>query len=100
MKNLLIASVLAVTALGASAQTVNQETYGQTGPTFKSTLTRTEVVADLRAAQASGTIAFGEHSAVASAPAPSDLSRAQVKHEALMLRQAGRFPATGEISGV
>lgn len=100
MKNLLIASLLAITALGASAQTVNQETHGQTGPTFKSALSRAEVVADLRAAQASATIASGEHSAVASAQPASGLSRAQVKHEALVLRQAGQFPASGETSGV
>lgn len=99
MKNLLIASLLAVTALGTSAQTVNQETYGHTDPTFTSTLSRAEVVADLRAAQASGTIAFGEHSAVASTPAPSGLSRAQVQREALSLRHAGNFPASGEMNG-
>lgn len=60
MKTLIIASLLAVSAFSANADSGNGETYGQTSPAIDSTLSRAEVMADAREASRMGWIAYGE----------------------------------------
>lgn len=99
MKNLVITTLLVAASFAASAQSNNQEAYGQSSPLSGSAKSRAEVVTELRAAQAGGLIAFGEISALNAPQESSRLSRAQVKQEARMFRPSGRLPANGEISG-
>ena len=94
MKTLLIATLLAATTFAASAQSGYGETYGQNSPTFVSEKSRAEVIAELRAAQAAGSIAYGEQSQKSvSAPASSALTRQQVLRDA-----AGKVSAYGELA--
>ena len=95
MKSFVIASVLASTAFAASAMSGNGEIYGidqaPTGPSK----TRAVVVAELREAQAAGTIAFGEAdikrlAARQTAPT-SQLSRAEVRMEVAELAAEGKL---------
>ena len=95
MKTLIVATLLAATTFAASAQSGNGETYGHNSPAFGSEKSRAEVIAELRAAQGSGSIAYGEHSqqSVSAQAANSALTRQQVLQEA-----AGKLPVTGEFS--
>lgn len=94
MKTLLIATLLAATTFAASAQSGYGEAYGQNSPTFVSEKSRAEVIAELRAAQDSGSIAYGELSQKSvPAPATSALTRQQVLRDA-----AGTLPAYGELA--
>lgn len=64
MKSIVIATLLATTAFAASAMSVNGEIYGQdtAAAAAGASKTRAEVVAELRQAQAAGTLAYGESS--------------------------------------
>ena len=90
MKSFVIATLFASTTLAASAMSGNGETYGQdAGPTSVS-MSRAEVIAELREAQAAGTLAYGESSlkrdqSVMSAA--SRLTRAEVRMD---LAEAGQ----------
>ena len=89
MKTLLIATLLAATTFAASAQSGNGETYGQNSAASGSEKSRAEVIAELRAAQHAGSIAYGELSQESvSAPTTSALTRQQVLQDA-----AGKAPA-------
>lgn len=81
MKTLIIASLLAVSAFSAAADTGNGETYGQTSPALDSTLSRAEVMADAREASARGMIAYGEVSPSFPSASASPVSTAEVAQE-------------------
>lgn len=60
MKSLIITTILAASAFAASAQSGNGETYGHNSPTVGTSLTRAEVLADLREALNMDAIAYGD----------------------------------------
>ena len=93
MKSIVIATLLATTAFAASAMSGNGEIYGQdtAAATTGASKTRTEVVAELRQAQAAGTLAYGESSlkrVKPAMPAANRLTRAEVRMEIADLGQA------------
>jgi hypothetical protein len=103
MKSLVIATILAASAFAASAMSGNGEIYGQDKERFVSTKTRAEVVTELRAAVAAGTIASGDadlqrHQA-RSAPATSSLTRAEVRMEVAKLAAQGKLFQNNHSSG-
>ena len=95
MKSLVIAAVLASSAFAASAMSGNGEIYGFDRETPTSTKTRAEVVAELREAQAAGTIAYGEADIkrINARPSPvkSLLTRADVRMEVAELAAQGKL---------
>lgn len=98
MKTLLIAGILAVSSLGASAQSGNGETWGHDTASSGVAKARSEVVQELRAALANQAIAYGEGPFVnaQAARASSTLTRSQVMAEVQSLRQQGRLQENGE----
>ena len=95
MKSFVIASVLATTAFAASAMSGNGEIYGFDQTPAGPSKTRAEVVAELREAQAAGTIAFGDADikridARQKAPT-SQLTRAEVRMEVAELAAEGKL---------
>jgi hypothetical protein len=100
MKTLLIAGLLAITSVAAVAESGNGETWGHQVASSGPSLTRAQVIAELREAQANNTIAYGEHASkhIAPAPSPSMLTRREVRNEVLALRKAGQLPVHGERS--
>lgn len=105
MKSFVIATLLASSAFAASAMSGNGEIYGfDKAPTGVSK-TRAEVVAELREAQAAGTIAYGEadikrQNARHNAPA-SQLTRAEVRMEVADLAAEGKlFPNNNSNGGI
>ena len=94
MKSIVFATLLASTTFAASAMSGNGEIYGQdtAAAAAGASKTRAEVVAELRQAQAAGTLAYGESSIkkpVASLSAGDRLTRAEVRMEVSELRQKG-----------
>jgi hypothetical protein len=85
MKSFAIATVLAISAFSASAgsQFVHGEIYPPVDNTATSSKTRAEVLAELRAAQAAGLVAYGEFDSrtVVTKPSSSKLTRAEVQME-------------------
>ncbi len=97
MKNLIIASLMAVTSLGAMANSSIGENWGQDMVRNGPGLTRAQVVAELREALGNGTIAYGEATPASnSAPLTSALTRRQVRDEVQALRKAGKLPVHSE----
>ena len=95
MKSFFIATLFASTALAASAMPGNGETHGQDAAPTGASLTRAEVVAELREAQAAGTLAYGESSLKRDQPvmpAASRLTRAEVRMD---LAEAGQGANAG-----
>jgi hypothetical protein len=103
MKSLVIAAVLASSAFAASAQSGNGEIYGFDREAPTSTKSRAEVVAELREAQAAGTIAYGEADIkrINARPAPSrsQLTRAEVRMEVAQLAAEGKLFRTNNDDG-
>jgi hypothetical protein len=90
MKSFVIATLFASTALAASAMSGNGETYGQDAGLTGASKSRAEVIAELREAQAAGTLAYGESSLKRDQsvmPAASRLTRAEVRMD---LAEAGQ----------
>ncbi|MDP2405840.1 DUF4148 domain-containing protein [Hydrogenophaga sp.] len=99
MKTLIVAGLLAITSVAALAESGNGETWGHNVASSGPSLTRAQVVAELREAQANNTIAYGEHASKHTAsPSVSVLTRRQVRDEVLALRKAGQLPVHGERS--
>ncbi len=95
MKSFVIATLFASAAFAASAMSGNGETYGQDAAPTGASLTRAEVVAELREAQAAGTLAYGESSLKRDKqmmPAASRLTRAEVRMD---LAEAGQGANAG-----
>ena len=94
MKSFAIATVLAISAFSASAgsQFVHGEIYPPVDNTATSSKTRAEVLAELRVAQAAGTVAHGEFAgrSVAASPSTSKLPRAEVQMELADLARDGK----------
>lgn len=101
MKTLLVAGILAITAVSAFAEPGNGETWGHQVTSSGPSLTRAQVLAELREAQANNTIAYGEHASKHArvSPRTSVLTRRQVHEDVMAMQQASRFPASGEHSG-
>ena len=105
MKSLVIATLLATTAFAASAMSGNGEIYGHdtAAASTGASKTRAEVVAELRQAQAAGTMAYGESSIkkpAASLSAGDRLTRAEVHMEVSELRQNGAWFGQGSINSI
>ncbi len=94
MKSFAIATVLAISAFSASAGSpfVHGEIYPPADNTVTSSKTRADVLAELRAAQATGLVAYGEFDSrtVAAKPSPSKLTRAEVRMELADLARDGK----------
>ncbi len=95
MKSFVIATLLASTAFAASAMSGNGEIYGFDKAPAGASKTRAEVVAELREAQAAGTIAYGDadikrNDARQAAPS-SQLTRSEVRMEVAELAAAGKL---------
>jgi len=103
MKSLVIATLLAASAFSASAMSGNGETYGQVQEDFVSTKTRAEVIAELREAQAAGTIAYGDADIkrfnARPAPSTSTLTRADVLMEVADLAAQGKLYPNSNANG-
>ncbi len=103
MKSFVIATLLASTAFAASAMSGNGEIYGfdqaPTGPSK----TRAEVVAELREAQAAGTIVYGEADIkrrdARQVPSSSQLTRAEVRMEVAELAAEGKLFVNNHSNG-
>ena len=90
MKSFVIATMLAATAFAASAMSGNGEIYGHDASPTGASMTRAEVVAELREAQAAGTLAYGESSLKQdqqAMPSGSRLTRAEVRMDLAEARQ-------------
>jgi hypothetical protein len=99
MKTLIVAGLLAITSVAAVAESGNGETWGHNVASSGPSLTRAQVVAELREAQANNTIAYGEHASKhTTRPSVSVLMRRQVRDEVLTLRKAGQLSVSGESS--
>lgn len=97
MKNLIVAGLMAVTSLGAMANSNIGEAWGQDAVSGGPGLTRAQVIAELREAQANGTIAYGEATPTSNATSlTSTLTRRQVREEVQALRRAGQLPVHSE----
>jgi hypothetical protein len=94
VKSCAIATVLAISAFSVSAgsQLVQGEIYPPVDNTATSSKTRAEVLAELRAAQAAGTVAHGEFAgrSVVASPSTSKLTRAEVQMELADLARDGK----------
>lgn len=95
MKSFVIATLLASTAFAASAMSGNGEIYGFDNAPTGASKTRAEVVAELREAQAAGTIFYGDayikrNEALRTPPA-SQLTRAEVRMEVAELAAEGKL---------
>ncbi|QCB45561.1 DUF4148 domain-containing protein [Hydrogenophaga sp. PAMC20947] len=97
MKSLVIATLLASTAFAASAMpgNGNGEIYGFDKAPSGPSRTRAEVVAELREAQATGTIRYGNvdlkrHNARLT-PSNSQLTRAEVREDVAELAAEGEL---------
>lgn len=103
MKSFVIATLLATTAFAASAMSGNGEIYGQDAAPTGVSKTRAEVVAELREAQAAGTLAYGESSSKQDQQAVSSdsrLTRAEVRMELSELGKNGAVFAQGAKAGI
>lgn len=105
MKSLVIATLLASTAFAASAMpgSRNGQTYGFDQSVSGPSKTRAEVVAELREAQAAGTIRYGDadikrHNARLT-PSTSQLTRAEVRMEVAELVAEGELFQNNNFQG-
>ncbi|QCB47201.1 DUF4148 domain-containing protein [Hydrogenophaga sp. PAMC20947] len=103
MKSLVIATLLASTAFAASAMSGNGEIYGFDKAPVGPSKTRAEVVAELREAQAAGTIRYGDadikrHNARLT-PSTSQLTRAEVRMEVAELAAEGELFQNNNFQG-
>lgn len=97
MKNLIVAGLMAITSLGAMANSDIGEAWGQNAVSSGPSLTRAQVIAELREAQVNGTIVYGEATPTFNAtPSTSTLTRRQVREEVQALRLLGKMPNHGE----
>ncbi len=104
MKSFVIATLLASTAFAASAMSGNGEIYGFDNAPAGASKTRADVVADLREAQAAGTIAYGNADIKrrdARQPATtSRLTRAEVRMEVAELAAEGKLFQNNNNGGI
>jgi hypothetical protein len=105
MKSFVIATLLASTAFAASAMSGNGQIYGfdAAAETTGASKTRAEVVAELRQAQAAGTLAYGESSSKRekhAMPAANGLTRAEVRMELAELGKDGAGFVQGPNAGI
>ena len=103
MKSLFIATVLASSAFAASAMSGNGEIYGFDHEASGPSKTRAEVVAELREAQATGSIAYGnidgKRSVTHQAASTSTLTPAEVRMEAAELALGGKLYSNSQSHG-
>ncbi|QCB46412.1 DUF4148 domain-containing protein [Hydrogenophaga sp. PAMC20947] len=104
MKSFVIATLLATTAFAASAMPGNGQIYGfDTVSTSGASKTRAEVIAELRQAQAAGTLAYGESSSRREKRAmngANGLTRAEVRMELAELGKDGAWFVQGPNAGI
>jgi hypothetical protein len=103
MKSLIIATLFAASAFTASAMSGDGGYRGNTEDQFSASKTRAEVIAELREAQAAGTIAYGDanirrHEA-RRAPSNSTLTRAEVRKEVAELAAQGNLFQNNNYNG-
>jgi hypothetical protein len=95
MKSFVIATLLASTAFAASAMSGNGEIYGFDQAPAASAKTRAEVLAELREAQAAGTIAYGnvdiKRNGARQTASSSQLTRSEVRMEVAELAAEGKL---------